>query len=100
MVDVNMVRLEHRIKMALRNMGIECQSVYRMPDIEEHRILLSFKSNGGKRLTTKKVERVLNSLGIGQFEVPNQFQRLSAAFLHLEVALGARIEPSILPSAQ
>jgi hypothetical protein len=83
MVDVNMVRLEHRIKMALRNTGIECQSVYRMPDLEEQRILLSFKSNGGKHLTTKKVERVLNSLGIGQFEVPNQFQRLSAAFLHL-----------------
>ena len=95
-----MVKLEHTIKMALRNKGIECQSVYRMPDIEEHRILLSFKSNGGKRLTTKKVEQVLNSLEIGQFEVPNRFQRLSAAFLHLEVELGARTEPTILPSAQ
>ena len=95
-----MVKLEHRIKMALRNMGLECQSVYRMPDIEERRILLSFKSNGGKRLTTRKVEKVLNSLGVGQFEVPNKFQRLSAAFLHLEVELGARTEPSIFPSAQ
>ena len=95
-----MVRLENRIKMALRSMGLECQSVYRMPDIEEHRILLSFKSNGGKRLTTRKVEKILNSLGVGQFEVPNKFQRLSAAFLHLEVELGARTERSILPSAQ
>ena len=95
-----MVRLEQRIKMALRSMGIECQSVYKMPDIEENRILLSFKSNGSKRITTRKVKKILNSLGVGQFEVPNKFQRLSAAFLHLEVELGARIESSIIPSAQ
>ena len=95
-----MVRLEQRIKMALRSMGIECQSVYKMPDLEESRILLSFKSNGSKRLTTRKIEKVLNSLGVGQFEVPKQFQRLSAAFLHLEVELGARMESSIIPSAQ
>jgi hypothetical protein len=95
-----MAKLEQTIKMALRNMGIECQSVYRMPDIEERRLLLSFKSNGRKRLTTRKVKRVLNSLGVGQFEVPRDFQRLSAAFLHLEVELGARTEPSIVSSAQ
>jgi hypothetical protein len=95
-----MARIENTIKMALRNMGIECQSVYQMPDIEDRRILLSFKSNGKKRLTTNKVKRVLNSLGIGQFEVPNKFQRLSAAFLHLEVELGARTEPSITLSAR
>jgi hypothetical protein len=100
MVDVDMVRLEKTIKMALRSKGIACQSVYRMPDIEERRILLAFKSNGGKRLSTKKVESILNSLGVGKFEVPNKFQRLSAAFLHLEVELGVRTEPSISTSAQ
>jgi hypothetical protein len=100
MVDVDMARLEQTIKVALQNKGIECQSVYRMPDIHNRRILLAIKSNGGKRLSTKKVKNVLNALGVGQFEVPNKFQRLSAAFLHLEVELGARTEPSISPSAQ
>ncbi|MGD2072127.1 MAG: hypothetical protein PVG65_01390 [Candidatus Thorarchaeota archaeon] len=100
MVDVDMLKLEQAIKVALQNKGIECQSVYRMPDIHNHRILLAIKSNGGKRVTTKKVKNILNSLGYGQFEVPSKFQRLSAAFLHLEVKFGARTNPSISPSAQ
>ena len=85
--------IEIKIKNALRASGIECQSVYAMPDAEESRILLAFKSKDSGRLTTRRIERTLNNLGIGSFKVPKEFHRLSASFLHLEVILGARTSP-------
>ncbi len=36
---------------------------------------------------------------MGEFKVPNEFQRLSASFLHLEVTLGARTERPIVSGA-
>lgn len=92
--------LETKIQTALRGKGIDCQSVYRIPDESETKVLLAFGSKNNNRLTTRKVERVLNEMGIGQFKVPVKFQRLSAAFLHLEVAMGTRTEQQMVTSAQ
>ncbi len=92
-----MKRIETKIKAGLRDKGVKCQSVYRIPVLEEDRVLLAFNSQDSQRISTKKIERILNSLGIGKFKVPNEFQRLSASFLHLEVTLGARTgKPVIL----
>jgi hypothetical protein len=87
-----MDRLEAKIKHGLEDKGIPCQSVYRIPDPDDPRVLIAFSSNGNHRLTPMKIERVLNSLGVGEFQAPKDFQRLSAAFLHLEVAMGSRTE--------
>jgi hypothetical protein len=86
--------LEAKIKHGLRTNGINCQSVYRIPHEGEPRVLISFDSKSTKRLTTRRIRKALNSLELGQFNVPSEFQRLSAAFLHLEVVLGARTETS------
>ncbi|MGY5876320.1 MAG: hypothetical protein RTU30_11290 [Candidatus Thorarchaeota archaeon] len=91
--------IETKIKAGLRDKGIKCQSVFKMYDLDENRVLLSFNSQDSQRLSTRKIERILNSLGMGEFKVPNEFQRLSASFLHLEVTLGARTERHIVPGA-
>ena len=88
------------IRENLNARGIRCQSVYQMPDPDEIRVLISFNSQKNPRLTTKKIARVLNEMGTGTFDVPNEFQRLSAAFLHLEVRMGARTEQKISATAQ
>ncbi len=94
-----MLSLETKIKSGLQEKGVRCQSVYRMPDLDQLRVLLSFNSQDSQKLTIQKVKRILNSLGMGEFKVPNEFQRLSASFLHLEVSLGARTERSLSPDA-
>jgi hypothetical protein len=66
-----------------------------MPDPDEFRVLIAFNSQKNPRLTTRKIERVLNEMGPNQFSVPKDFQRLSATFLHLEVKMGARTEEEI-----
>jgi hypothetical protein len=95
-----MGRLEAQIRDHLRDSGIKCQSVYRLPDADENRVVLAFNSKDNQRLSTRKIERTLNNLGIGQFSTAKEFQRLSAAFLHLEVVLGARTEQPITQVAQ
>ena len=95
-----MAALETRIKYSLRDKGIPCHTVYRMPDPDEQRVLIAFKSNGGRRLTTTRVERILNTLNLGEFKVAGDFQRLSASFLHLEVKLGAKTESPIIRTAE
>ena len=92
--------IENKVKLGLSEKGIPCQSVFRMPDMEDYRILLSFNSKDSRRLTTMRIKRALNSLGVGEFKVPTDFQRLSASFLHLEIVLGARTERPITPTAR
>lgn len=94
-----MKQIEVMIRENLNARGIKCQSVYRMPDPDETRVLIAFDSQKNPRLTTKKIERALNEMGTGTFEVPNEFQRLSAAFLHLEVRMGSRTEQKISATA-
>ncbi len=81
-----MNEIENRIKQGLRNRGIPCHTVYKIPSTDENQLLISFASTaGGDRLTPSKVEKALNELGIGVFRAAYEFHRLSAAFLHLEV---------------
>ncbi|MFW9931230.1 MAG: hypothetical protein ACFFDR_01055 [Candidatus Thorarchaeota archaeon] len=95
-----MKQIEAMIRENLNARGIKCQSVYRMPDPDELRVLIAFDSQKNPRLTTKKIRSVLNEMGTGEFDVPNEFQRLSAAFLHLEVRMGTRTEQRISATAQ
>ncbi len=95
-----METIEAKIKYGLEDKGIHCQSVYSIPDPDDPRVLLAFSSANSQKLTPNKVQRVLNSLGVGEFSVPPTFQRLSAAFLHLEVRLGARTETPISKIAE
>jgi hypothetical protein len=81
-----------KIRSSLKEKGIECHSVYELPNPGETRVLLAFNSQKNPRLSTKKVRKVLNKMGVGKFEVPREFNRLSASFLHLEVVTGARTE--------
>ena len=99
-VQITMGGIESRIKDLLATRGITCQSVYRIPDQETKRILLAFNSQKNPRLTIRKIERILNETGSTEFKAAKDFHRLSATFLHLEVTLGARTEPTIAPSAQ
>ncbi|MFX1579120.1 MAG: hypothetical protein ACFFBJ_05690 [Promethearchaeota archaeon] len=94
-----MKALEAKIKNALENKGIRCQSVYRMPDPDDTRVLIAFNSKDSGRLSIRKIENALASLNVGEFKVPRDFQRLSSAFLHLEVTLGARTEKQVLPAS-
>jgi hypothetical protein len=94
-----MKAIEAKIKHALENKGIKCQSVYRMPDLEDIRVVVAFNSKDNKRLSIRKIESALASQSIGEFKLPREFQRLSSAFLHLEITLGARTEKSILPAS-
>ncbi len=94
-----MKALETKIKHALENKGIKCQSVYKMPDPDETRVLVAFNSKDNKKLTIRKIEAALSSLDVGEFKVPQDFQRLSSAFLHIEITLGARTEKSVFPAS-
>ncbi len=94
-----MKALEFKIKHALENKGIKCQSVYKMPDPDDTRVLIAFNSKDNKNLSIRKIENILSSLNVGEFKVPNEFQRLSSAFLHLEVTLGARTEKPVFSAS-
>ncbi|MHA2025866.1 MAG: hypothetical protein ACW98U_08185 [Candidatus Thorarchaeota archaeon] len=92
-----MKALEAKIKHALANKGIKCQSVYKMPDFEDTRVLIAFNSKDNRRLSIRKIENALTD--VGEFKVPREFQRLSSAFLHLEITLGARTEKPVLTAS-
>jgi hypothetical protein len=62
-------------------------------------VVVAFNSKDNKRLSIRKIESALASQSIGEFKLPREFQRLSSAFLHLEITLGARTEKSILPAS-
>jgi len=94
-----MKQIEAKIKHALENKGIKCQSVFALSDPEDTRVLLAFNSKDNRRLSTRKIENALTSLNVGDFKVPREFQRLSSAFLHLEVILGVRTETPITTGA-
>lgn len=92
-----MKAIEAKIKHALENKGIKCQSVYKMPDLEDTRVVIAFNSKDNRRLSIRKIENALASVNVGEFKISREFQRLSSAFLHLEITLGARTEKSVLP---
>ena len=94
-----MKQIEAKIKHALENKGIKCQSVFALSDPEDTRVLLAFNSKDNRRLSIRKIENALVLLNVGDFKVPREFQRLSSAFLHLEVTLGARTETPITSGA-
>ena len=94
-----MKAIEAKIKHALENKGIKCQSVYKVPDPDDIRVLIAFNSKDNRRLSIRKIENALASLNVGEFKVPRDFQRLSSAFLHLEVLIGARTEKPVLPAS-
>jgi hypothetical protein len=94
-----MKAIEAKIKHALSNKGIKCQSVYKMPDLDDTRVLLAFNSKDNRRLTIRKIKNALTDLNGGDFKVPGEFQRLSSAFLHLEVTFGSRTEKPITSGA-
>ena len=99
MVDSRMKRIEAKIKYALENRGIKCNSIYTMKNPDDTRVLLAFNSQDNRKLSIRKIENALASLNEGEFKVPREFQRLSSAFLHLEVTFGARTETPITPGA-
>ena len=99
MVDSRMKHIEAKIKHALENKGIKCQSIFTMQDPDDTRVLLAFNSQDNRKLSVRKIENALASLDVGEFKIPREFQRLSSAFLHLEVKLGARTEAPITPGA-
>ncbi|MFW9793222.1 MAG: hypothetical protein ACFFEE_02880 [Candidatus Thorarchaeota archaeon] len=94
-----MKAIEAKIKHALANKGIKCQSVYKMPDLDDTRVLIAFNSKDNGKLSIRKIENALASLNIGELKVPREFQRLSSAFLHLEITFGARTEKPILSAS-
>lgn len=87
-----MNNLEAKIKHGLADKGIMCQSIYTVPTSEDTRIVIAFNSKNNRRLSVRKIEAALASLDVGAFKVPQDFQRLSSAFLHLEVTFGTRTE--------
>ena len=94
-----MKAIEAKIKHALENKGIKCQSVYRMPDLEDTRVVIAFNSKDNRRLSIRKIENALASVNGGEIKIPREFQRLSSAFLHLEITLGAKTEKRVLPAS-
>ena len=99
MVDSRMKHIEAKIKHALENKGIKCQSIFMIRDPDDTRLLLSFNSQDNRKLSVRKIENALAALAVGEFKIPREFQRLSSAFLHLEISLGARTETPITPGA-
>ncbi|MBY8998714.1 MAG: hypothetical protein KGD60_13370 [Candidatus Thorarchaeota archaeon] len=91
--------IEAKIKRALENKGIKCQSVYKVSDPDDTRVLISFNSKDNRSLSIRKIENALASINVGEFKIPREFQRLSSAFLHLEITLGARTEKTVLPAS-
>ena len=94
-----MKQIEAKIKHALENKGIKCQSVFALSDPDDTRVLLAFNSKDNRKLSIRKIENALVSLNVGDFKIPREFQRLSSAFLHLEVILGTKTEKPITPGA-
>jgi hypothetical protein len=94
-----MKSIEAKIKHALADKGIKCQSVYKMPDLEDTRVLIAFNSQDNRRLTIRKIENALTTMGIDELKVPKEFQRLSSAFLHLEISFGARTEKPVVSAS-
>ena len=94
-----MKHIEAKIKHALENKGIKCQSIFTMQNPDDTRVLLAFNSQNNRKLSVRKIENALASLDVGTVKVPREFQRLSSAFLHLEITLGARTETPITPGA-
>jgi len=94
-----MKQIEAKIKHALENKGIKCQSVFALSDPDDTRVLLAFNSKDNRKLSIRKIENALVSLNVGDFKIPREFQRLSSAFLHLEVTLGTRTETPITSGA-
>jgi thiamine kinase-like enzyme len=94
-----MKAIESKIKHALENKGIKCQSVYKMPGPDDTRVLIAFNSKDNRRLSIRKIENALASLNVGEFKIPREFQRLSSAFLHLEISLGTRTEKPVFPAS-
>ena len=90
-----MKQIEAKIKHALENKGIKCQSVFALSDPDDTRVLLAFNSKDNRRLSIRKIENALVSLNVGDFKIPREFQRLSSAFLHLEVILGTKTEKPV-----
>ena len=90
-----MKNIEAKIKHALENKGIKCQSIFAMKTLDDTRVLLAFKSQDNRKLSVRKIENALAAIEDGKFTVPREFQRLSSAFLHLEVVFGARTETPI-----
>ncbi|TFG31319.1 hypothetical protein EU527_12810 [Candidatus Thorarchaeota archaeon] len=90
-----MNNLEAKIKYGLADKGIKCQSIYTVPTSEDTRVVIAFNSKDNRRLSVKRVESVLSSLNVGDFKILSDFQRLSSAFLHLEVTFGAGTKQSI-----
>jgi len=88
-----MKHIEAKMKHALKNKGIKCQSIFTMRDPDDTRVLLAFNSQDNRKLSVRKIENALSD--VGEFKVPREFQRLSSAFLHLEIKLGARTESPI-----
>lgn len=72
-----------------------------MPDPEDTRVLIAFNSKDSRNLSIRKIENALAALnlGDGEFKIPREFQRLSSAFLHLEITFGTRTEKSVLPAS-
>jgi thiamine kinase-like enzyme len=94
-----MKQIEAKIKHALKNKGIKCQSIFTIRDPDDTRVLLAFNSQDNRKLSVRKIENALASLDVGEFRIPREFQRLSSTFLHLEITLGARTESPIIPGA-
>ena len=94
-----MKAIEAKIKHALENKGIKCQSVYKIPNPDDTKVLIAFNSKDNKGLSIRKIENALATLNVGEFMVPRDFQRLSSAFLHLEITLCARTEKPVLPAS-
>jgi thiamine kinase-like enzyme len=65
-----MKAVEAKIKHALENKGIKCQSVYKMPDPEDTRVLVAFNSKDNRNLSIRKIENALASLNPGEFKIP------------------------------
>ena len=99
MVDSRMKNIEAKIKHALENKGIKCQSIFSMKSPDDLRVLLAFNSQNNRKLSVRKIENALASLDVGEVKVPREFQRLSSAFLHLEITLGVRTETPMTPGA-
>ncbi len=94
-----MRQLESQIKTELKRRGIACHTVFSLPDPDDPKLVIAFSATESQRLTPSRVERVLNSLGIADFKAQERFHRLSSAFLHLEVRLGARSKAEVSPRA-
>jgi hypothetical protein len=62
-------------------------------------VLVAFNSKDNRNLSIRKIENALASLNVGEFKIPREFQRLSSAFLHLEIVVGARTERTVFTAS-